>query len=826
MTALTTAAAEPPRFDAQGDPLPAEALARLGTLRFKHGGTIVVLSLSADGKLLATGADDNVIRLWDVASGKLLRRFEKLSAAGAAYSLALAPDGKSLAAPARTGAAAGTPEQVVLWDTATGKQLRRLGEPLDSHCSNLAFSTDGKAVAAGEWDTGKVHVWDAKTGKEIAAWQAHTAQPKFAGSATAVAFAADGKRLVTGGADNGVRPVLVARGGADNVVRLWDAATGTAVRTFVGHTGSIHCFALSPDGRVLATGSADATTRLWEVATGKELHVLPGPGVLAAAFSPDGKTLLTGADGRIHFWEVATGKALRELPGHRGDLTGIAFTPDGKQIISGGQDKVVRVRDAATGRDVHGFPGHAEGLRGVAFSPDGQLLATAGCDRTLRLWSGTKEVRRLTVGAGERGVRDPTFAPDGKALAGTTDTHIHLWDAATGREVRKWEVVTDGITCGLAFAPDGKSLASGGFGTAVRLWDPATGKELRRADGSSRTFSVTFSPDGKMLVAAGGSSQPASLRAWDPDSGKALAGFPQSDYLVAVAFSPGGTLLAGANVEDNTVRLWDVARRKLVRSWKVSDGPFNCCPLAFSRDGRVLVTGSQSPKADNPWDAVHTVRVWEVATGKERCSFRGHDDLVLAVAVSPDGAVIASGSDDTTVLLWDLAGRGPAAVLTAKEMADLWSDLAAVDAARAFSAARRLARSPAQAVALLREKVTPARAADPKQVARLIAALDDNDFEAREKAVAELGRLEETAESALREALRGAPSAEARRRLTDLVARLEGWPPERLRADRALEVLERVGTPPAREVLKALAGGAARARLTKDARAALERLGR
>jgi hypothetical protein len=288
-----------------------------------------------------------------------------------------------------------------------------------------------------------------------------------------------------------------------------------------------------------------------------------------------------------------------------------------------------------------------------------------------------------------------------------------------------------------------------------------------------------------------------------------------------MAFSPDGTLLAAADA-DGTVRLWHVARRTLLRSWKAGYGP-----MAFSRDGRVVVTGTQVGGAAW-WQGVPTVRVWEVLTGRERCSFRGHDGTIYAVAVSPDGRTVASGSEDTTVLQWDVAGRGPAEALTANETADLWSDLASEDAARAFRAVQRLARSPGPAVALLREKVVPVRPADPKRVARLIADLDSDDFEAREKASQELGTLGETAESRVRDALRERRSAESRRRLGEVLTGLEtgNCPPERLRTTRALEVLERIGTPPAREVLKGLAVQSAGTWLGREARAALDRLHR
>jgi RNA polymerase sigma factor (sigma-70 family) len=627
-------------LDAQGDPLPAGALARLGTERFRHGGPVEALSLSADGKRLATGADDGTIRFWDVQTGKLLRRWDGLGAFVMGFSVALSPDSKVLATSARTDGAGG-PEQVALWDTATGKELRRLGEPLASPCSRLAFSPDGKLVAGGEWESGKVLVWDAETGKEIKGWKAH------AGTVTAVAFA-DARRLVTGG-DN-----------ADKAVRVWDATTGAQIRSFTAHKDRVLCATVSPDAKVLATGAADATARLWDLASGKEMDVLKGHeyGVGAVAFSPDGKTLLTGGhDGRIRLWEVATGKELRQVPGRQGGITGIFFTADGKQIVAGGYDSTVRVRDIETGKDVHAFVGHEGPVAGVAYSPDGKLLATAGSDRTVRLWSCGKEIRRLIVGGPGGGASAVTFSPDGKTLAAAAFQGVTLWDAATGKELRRLEGHKGWVLC-LFFAPDGRSLASGGDDKTVRLWDPATGNELRRIDGHDGSVrTIAISPDGKMLATGGGFPTPETIRLWDPTTGKALAGLPATAGTVTgLTFSPDGTVLATVS-EDYTVRLWDVGKRTLVRSWKADDGLTFPTPLSFSPDGRLLITGSNARVPDKPWAVVRMVRVWEISSGKERCSFRGQDGPIQAVAVSPDGTVIASGSEDTTVLLWDLAGR-------------------------------------------------------------------------------------------------------------------------------------------------------------------------
>jgi hypothetical protein len=239
--------------------------------------------------------------------------------------------------------------------------------------------------------------------------------------------------------------------------------------------------------------------------------------------------------------------------------------------------------------------------------------------------------------------------------------------------------------------------------------------------------------------------------------------------------------------------------------------------LVFSPDGRTLALGGRDK----------TVRLWEVATGKERCRFVGHSGALRSGTFSPNGRTFISGSEDTTILIWDVTGRiaegrSESNKLAAREMEDLLADLAGAEASRAHRALWILAAAPRQVVPVFRGQLRPVVAADAERVGRLMADLDSDSFPTRDNARRELQKMGEGALPALLKALASQPSLELRRRVEDLLARLTGA--EHLYALRALEVLEHIGNPEARQVLETVAGGLAEAWLTGEARKSLQRL--
>jgi WD40 repeat protein len=321
-------------------------------------GHVYGIAVSPDGMLLATAHETRIAALWELASGRLIRRFA--GHANAVRAVAFAPDGRALA----TGSADKTAR---LWDSATGHEAHRL-EGHSGVVHAVAFMPDVRALATGSWDN-TARLWDTATGQEMRRFEGHS------DTVLAVAFAPDGRALATGS--------------DDKTARLWDTATGHEMRRFAGHMDTVNAVAFAPDGRALATGARDMTARLWDSATGHEMRQFTGHsnGVVAIAFVPDGRALVTGSnDKTARLWDPATGREMRRFEGHSGGVLSVACARDGRTLATGSGDTTARLWDIATGRETHRLEGHSSAVYAVDFAPAGQTLATASTDGTIRLW--------------------------------------------------------------------------------------------------------------------------------------------------------------------------------------------------------------------------------------------------------------------------------------------------------------------------------------------------------------------------------------------------------------------------------------------------------
>jgi WD40 repeat protein len=578
-----------------------------------HTSSVSSVAFAPDGRTVASGSWDHSLKLWDVASGRLLRSFEGHS--DWVNSVAFAPDGRTVL----SGSSDGT---LKLWGVESGRLLRTFeGSRL---VFSVAFAPDGRTALSGNLDK-TLKLWDVATGQLLRSFEGHS------NYVHSVAFAPDGRTVLSASADKSLK--------------LWDVTSGRLLRSFEGHSDQVHSVAFAPDGRTVASGSNDKTLKLWDVTSGRLLRTFQGHSdhVKSVAFAPDGRTMASGGnDKTLKLWDVTSGKPLHSLQGHYASVSALAFGPNGLTVLSGSYDETLRLWDVATGQPLRGFRGNFGSVDSIAFAPDGHALLSGTRDGTVKLW-GVTSGRQLTSFQGHpNNVHSVAFAPDGRsALSGSADKTLKLWDVESGRLLRTFEGHSNWVHS-VAFAPDGHTALSGSYDNTLRLWDVASGRMLRSFEGHSKGVnSVAFAPDGRTALSGGADG---TLKFWDIASGNLRSSFNgHSVWVNSAAFAPDGrtALSGGSGSTDKLLKLWDVNSGRLLRTFEGhSDGVI---AVAFAPDGRTALSGSDDK----------TLKLWDVTSGQLLRSFEGHSSSVRSVAFAPDGRTVASGGADATLRLWN-----------------------------------------------------------------------------------------------------------------------------------------------------------------------------
>ncbi|KAI0340395.1 WD40 repeat-like protein [Trametopsis cervina] len=454
-------------------------------------------------------------------------------------------------------------------------------------------------------------------------------------------------------------------------VQLLDAATSDRVgQPLLGHSGNVHAIAFSPDGKTIVSGSDDFSIRLWSTATGQPIgqHLLGYAGVvLSIAFSPDGTKIVSGShDSRVILWNAVTQRPICILKGHSGTVMSVAFSPDSTKVVSGAEDQTIRLWELATRKQIGAaLTGHQGEVCSVAFSPDGETVVSGSADGTIRFWD---VVTHASIGEPLIGhsdvVNSVMFSPEGSRLISSSlDSSIRVWDITQRRQVGYVLTGQKGWVVSAVFPTDGQKVVSGSYDGTIGVWDIATDGSMSESVAAleSVAWSLTFSPDGQQLASG---LRDGTIRQLDPATGQAI-GKPligHSHLVRSLVFSLDGRKLVSGS-HDCTVRQWDIATGDMV------GGPLvgHTAPIGsvvISPNGQWIVSGSYD----------RTILRWDAATGQRDGEFViPGTSQVSSLAISPDGRIVLAGLDDSTLRLWNTAATEPIGDPLTGHTDEVWS---------------------------------------------------------------------------------------------------------------------------------------------------------
>ncbi len=596
------------------------------------------IDLSPDGQTIAVGDSNGNIYLWNISTAQLLDTFSGHK--GWVWSVAFSPDGKTLAS-------GSSDSSVRLWDVESGSCLQVLTDHTGCVWS-VSFSADGQQLASCS-DDKTVRLWNLQ-GQCLRVLKGHTQ------SVYAVHFAPDRQTL--------------ASSSNDTTVRIWDVSNGNCLSVLQGHTSGVRCVRYSPDGQLLASGCRDGSIQLWSNYLSHDRHpkshfinssvkLLHGHAdfVWDIAFSPDGRLLVSGGrDGTLRLWNVQDGQPIHVLEGHTHDVYGLAISADNQLLISTGEDQTVRLWHLQSGRNLKTLRGYTGGVHSLSLSADGQLLASSGQNETIQVWrlqldsnlprlhpykTFSSPTRRMSS------FSNVSFSPVSASLpsgVGQTlainrhDESIALWNIQTGH-LDRWSAHNASIWTVL-FSPGGQILASSSYDCTVRLWDVQTHHCLHVLRGhESGIRAIAFNPSGQWLASG---SFDFTIRFWNVQTGvcsRVLQG--HTGAVFALAFDPSGHRLASGS-HDQTIRLWDVQTGECLYVLQGHTGAV--WTVAISPDGQTLASGGVD----------QTIRLWDLQTGHCLHILDEHSGWVQSVIFSSNGQILFSGSDDRTIKLWDV----------------------------------------------------------------------------------------------------------------------------------------------------------------------------
>ena len=589
-----------------------------------QGGVVNAVATSPDGAWIASGSDDDTVKLWNAGNGSFART---LAANGPfpVTALAFSHDSTTLAAGYTDGS-------IRLWNPANGALMRTINLLWKSNTltnnlgkiASLSFSPDGQYLAAGSGDL-YTRIWKVSDGTMNQAWV------KNAGPVQSVAYSPDGTMLASGSEDKTVQMLNTSS---------WGNISGAPMNL----GSNVTAVAFSPDGTVLVAGCLDGTITFWQTGSFssplRTLNNASGSGIASLAFGTDGQTLFSGdVSGNITRWAASSWTATAIWPAHTNGVGGVrslTVTTDNSKLVSGGADHQASLWQASDGAALGNLTGHAGMITRACFSPDGSMVASASNDGSVRLWAADSGAPAVVLAVHTNQVGAMAFSPDSTLLVsggGCLDNTLRVFNSSSLALLRTIVATTNGVTA-LAVSPDSSLVASSGDPSeqVIRLWSLKDGSLIRTLAGNANgTGVLVFSPNGQYL-ASGGWLNDGTIKLWNVNNGSQVNIFtPPAVTVQYVTFN-------GTNSYNTSTGIGPVATNTVLHTCSIQS-------LAFNYNGSLLASAGVSDGVINVW------QISQTGTGTLLGSLTNLSRGARSVAFSPDGKYLAAAGSDA-VQMW------------------------------------------------------------------------------------------------------------------------------------------------------------------------------
>ncbi len=557
--------------------------------------------------------------MWDISSGENI--WSHTGHVESAQSVCFNPDGETLVS-ASFAKTTLEPAQIKLWKVSTGEELRSI----DSHTYRIwcvQFDTSGQRVATGNGD-GTISLWELTSGKEILRANPPPASTDIHVPARSISFSADGRNIISAGKD----------------LTLWDAQNGQELTKFKRESQLISEACFLGQGRRVASASF-AKIKIWEPSTTETSDTLrQNISVRSLAYSPNGKHILTGGnDGTLRLWNKETDQLIHSFKGHPETVFAVGFGKQGSFFFSGSQDHSIKLWNLDSAELLRTLDGHQGSVNSIAVAPDGEHLISASSDNSLKIWHAKSgKLVRTLHGHSAAVVRVKVSREENLFVSGSQDGFLQLWHGTT------WEPVGDpwdnqGALKDICFDSTGSRVAV--LGAQFNVWDVAKGIRTQQlaqdrlfAGGGTR---VSFSRDDQRLVTT---TSGGEISIWDVATGQEVKAFHgHNGRITGLAIRPDGLQIATGGWNGH-IRFWNLDTEKQKRH--------------LGKHRRTIMSLSLSPDDTRIAScSFGNIKLWNVNTGRLLSVMEGHTDLVSFILFSPDATRVASASWDRTIRLWD-----------------------------------------------------------------------------------------------------------------------------------------------------------------------------